>query len=85
MPISMPLNDNFAQAKKKKNQTALMKKAFDLKLKNLQKNQQLCASLMQKTNQKLAGKGIRRKEQLLQDLPALELPCKTIEDLLKAL
>lgn len=30
MPISMPLNDNFAQAKKKKNQTALMKKAFDL-------------------------------------------------------
>lgn len=33
----MPLNDNFAQAKKKNNQTALMKKAFDLKLKNLQK------------------------------------------------
>lgn len=35
MPISMPLNNNFAQAKKKKNQTALMKKAFDLNLKNL--------------------------------------------------
>lgn len=83
MPISMPLNDNFAQAKKKKNQTALMKKAFDLKLKNLQKKPAAMCIINAENKSKACWQGIT--EQLLQDLPALELPYKTIEDLMKAL
>lgn len=57
----MPLNDNFAQAKKKKNQTALMKKAFDLKLKNLQKKPAAMCIINAEIKSKACWQGIKEE------------------------